>query len=46
MLLLSNKQHVYVCVSAPYAPILYLLSGSGAGPGAERGTAAGQHHPA
>lgn len=46
MLLLSNKQHVYVCVSAPYAPILYLLSGSGAGPGAERGTAAGQHHAA
>lgn len=31
---------------APHAALLHLLSGSGAGPGAECGAAAGQHHPA
>lgn len=35
-----------VCVPAPHALLLHLLSGSGAGPGAECGAAAGQHHPA
>ncbi len=31
---------------APHASVLHLLSGSGAGPGAERGGAACQHHAA
>lgn len=38
--------HLFSLPPAPNAPLLHLLSGSGAGPGAEHWTAAGHHHPA
>lgn len=43
-----HDRHLIACSLplAPHASFLHLLSGSGAGPGAECGPAAGQQHPA
>lgn len=45
-LLLGFIENLLLLPLAPHAPVLHLFFGSGAGPGAECGTAPGQHHSA